>query len=304
MANLKELRNRIDTVKSTQKITSAMKMVAASRLRRSQQLLSKSSVYYNNILVIATRIMKTLQRVAKETEQETVLPKELTGTGKEDKYLLVVFTSDRGLCGGYNINVAKEALRRIAELKDKDVKVLCIGRKAKDILKRAHGDIIIDTFEGVASKGVRYDEAMDICSFINKFMSENEIDVGEYIYSKFRTVMSRDIINEQFYPMTIAPVIEEKVYLTEESFNGAYYEYEPDMDTTFDLVLEQLKKTVFYQVLINSQASEQGARMTSMDSATRNADDMIAKLRLKYNRIRQSAITTELTEIISGAEAI
>lgn len=304
MANLKELRNRIDSVKSTQKITSAMKMVAASRLRRAQQLISRSSFYYNNLLVIATRTLKTLKRDCEENKKDLVLPKILTGTGKTDKYLLVVFASDRGLCGGYNINVMKEAIRRIEALKGKEVKVICIGRKAKDILKKTYKDLIVDVIEGVASRGVKYDETMALFETISKFVMENNFDVCELVYSKFQTAMSRNIVCDQIYPLTIAPVVREKVYLAEDNFNGAYYEYEPKAEETFEYTLEMLQRAVLYQALINSQASEQGARMTSMDNATRNADDMISKLRLKYNRIRQSAITTELTEIISGAEAI
>lgn len=304
MANLKELRNRIDSVKSTAKITSAMKMVAASRLRRAQGLLSKSSVYYNNLLVVVTRILKTLKKDAVENNKELVLPPILTGTGKEEKYLLIVFASDRGLCGGYNINVVKEAVKRIEELKDKEVKVITVGKKTKDILKRTHEDLIIEAIEDLASKGVGYEETLDLFNKITNVMKGYKFDVCELIYSKFQSAMNREIVSERFFPMTIGPIIEEKLYLAEDNINGAYFEYEPEIHKTLAITLSILQRDILFQALINSQASEQGARMTSMDNATRNASDMISKLRLKYNRIRQSAITTELTEIISGSEAI
>ncbi|MDR1694408.1 MAG: ATP synthase F1 subunit gamma [Lactobacillaceae bacterium] len=304
MANLKELRNRINTVKSTEKITSAMKMVSASRLRRSQQLLLKSLTYYDNLLIAAARMDKALKREAEDSGKPLVLPELLQGTGKSEKYLLVVFASDRGLCGGYNIGVVKEAVKRIEELKDKEVKVVAVGKKTKDILKRTHEDLIIEDIEGIAAKNVRYDETMALFDKVLKIMKENEFDVCELVYSKFISALLRNVLCERLYPMKIDDIAEEKQYLAEDNFNGAYYDYEPDINKVFDYTLEMLEKTYFYQALINSQASEHGARMASMDNATRNANDMILKLRLKYNRIRQSAITTELTEIISGAEAI
>lgn len=301
MANLKDLRNRIESVKSTGKITAAMKLVAASRLRRSQQLLSRSALYYNHLSTIIHRLLNTLKQRSEEEDKLFELPQMLTPPEKEEDYLLVVIASDRGLCGGYNINVVKEASRRISELKDHNVKVLCIGRKVRDILKRNHEDLIIHTLEGVASKGASYDESNLIANKISELITENAIDVAEIVYSRFHSAMNRELVSERFYPFVLPP-FEDNV---PDNINGAYFIHEPeDEEYVLEQALESFRKAVFFNVIINSQASEHGARMTSMDNATRNAGDMISKLTLKYNRIRQSAITTELTEIISGAEAI
>ncbi|MFV0626961.1 MAG: ATP synthase F1 subunit gamma [Alphaproteobacteria bacterium] len=306
MAGLKELRTRINSVKSTQKITSAMKMVAASRLRRSQILLNKCSAYFENLLIVANRLQNEIKDFEETSGSKLVVPELLKGTGKEETYLLVCISSDRGLCGGFNYSVAKETMLRIKQLKSekKDVKLICIGRKARDILKRKHENMIVGFFGDVAKKGADYDESVALAKHIQIIMKEHEVDVCEIVYSRFVSAITRNITVEQIYPYKQEPTREEDVSLTKTMVKNSFFDYEPKLAEIYDEVIKLVLRAKLLQVFANSQASEHGARMTSMDSATRNAQEMLGKLTLRYNGIRQSAITTELTEIISGAEAI
>ncbi len=302
MAGLKELRTRIESIKSTQKITSAMKMVAASSLRKAQGLLGSSTAYKNNMQSIADRIVSDLKQ--KEKNGCSVnWPQLVNGTGRSEKYLLLVFTSDRGLCGSFNASVAKVASKRIDELvaQGKQVMIACIGKKGYTILKRKYADKIVRDIEGIAKKGARYDESAAISNYaLDDFLMEN-VDICEVIYSKFCSAISRDILCKQVLP--VAMEYDESQALPE-LVNGAEYDYEKSQISVLNNILPLLYRASVFEAIINTQASEHGARMTSMDNATRNAKDMISHLTLKYNRMRQNNITTELTEIIAGAEAL
>ena len=302
MAGLKELRTRIGSIKSTQKITSAMKMVAAARLRRAQDVLAKSQQYSNDMLTVVGRLYKEMRQEEKENDLAYVYPKMLLEPDYAEQYLLVVFSSDRGLCGSYNAYVIREAMRRIKELRGqgKKVRVLCIGKKAGDALKHRIADLDIEVLAGVAAKGPDFKELQAICEKILLGYTRLEFDVCEVIYTHFNSAINREVKLQRFLPYHID--LEDERF--DNKVNNAVYEYDASKQKVLVDVLLMLMTSVFFQDLLNAQASEHGARMTSMDNATRNASDMIAKLTLNYNRLRQTAITTELIEIISGAEAL
>lgn len=303
MAGLKELRTRIETIKSTQKITSAMKMVAASSLRKAQGLIASSVPYRENILSPLENVVSEF-RTLEQNGTFVKWPRMIAGSENDRTYLLLVFTSDRGLCGNFNASVAKVAARRIEELQNagKEVKVACIGRKGYSILKRRYAANIVRDIDGIAKKGARYDESAVIANYAyDDFMMRN-IDVCEAVYSEFHSAINREIVVKQLLPLRFSERAEagtEPVLV-----NGAAYEYEPYKMEVLGQSLPLLYKTSVFEAIIHSQASEHGARMTSMDNATRNAKDMISRLTLKYNRMRQTNITTELIEIIAGAEAL
>ena len=303
MAGLKELRTRIETIKSTQKITSAMKMVAASSLRKAQGLIASSVPYRENILSPLENVVSEF-RTLEQNGTFVKWPRMIAGSENDRTYLLLVFTSDRGLCGNFNASVAKVAARRIEELQNagKEVKVACIGRKGYSILKRRYAANIVRDIDGIAKKGARYDESAVIANYAyDDFMMRN-IDVCEAVYSEFHSAIKREIVVKQLLPLRFSERAEagtEPVLV-----NGAAYEYEPYKMEVLGQSLPLLYKASVFEAIIHSQASEHGARMTSMDNATRNAKDMISRLTLKYNRMRQTNITTELIEIIAGAEAL
>lgn len=303
MAGLKELRTRIETIKSTQKITSAMKMVAASSLRKAQGLIASSVPYRENILSPLENVVSEF-RTLEQNGTFVKWPRMIAGSENDRTYLLLVFTSDRGLCGNFNASVAKVAARRIEELQNagKEVKVACIGRKGYSILKRRYAANIVRDIDGIAKKGARYDESAVIANYAyDDFMMRN-IDVCEAVYSEFHSAINREIVVKQLLPLRFSERAEagtEPVLV-----NGAAYEYEPYKMEVLGQSLPLLYKASVFEAIIHSQASEHGARMTSMDNATRNAKDMIPRLTLKYNRMRQTNITTELIEIIAGAEAL
>ena len=303
MAGLKELRTRIETIKSTQKITSAMKMVAASSLRKAQGLIASSVPYRENILSPLENVVSEF-RTLEQNGTFVKWPRMIAGSENDRTYLLLVFTSDRGLCGNFNASVAKVAARRIEELQNagKEVKVACIGRKGYSILKRRYAANIVRDIDGIAKKGARYDESAVIANYAyDDFMMRN-IDVCEAVYSEFHSAINREIVVKQLLPLRFSERAEagtEPVLV-----NGAAYEYEPYKMEVLGQSLPLLYKASVFEAIIHSQASEHGARMTSMDNATRNAKDMLSRLTLKYNRMRQTNITTELIEIIAGAEAL
>lgn len=302
MAGLKELRNRIEAIKSTQKITSAMKMVAASRLRRAQLALVKIEAYRECLYNTVSRILYTLRVQAKEQDKELEKRWICAPKPQQQKYLLVVLTSDRGMCGSYNSSVVRKAMNRIEELKalGKEVQIICLGYRGYNALKSSYGDLIIRFDESVVTNGVFYEEGVALADEISEMYLADKVDVCEIIYSRFITALNRDVVSEEVLPFNIN-VIETGVTDME---GDAYYEAEPGTLEMLELTVPLAFKEHIYDIMINTQASEQGARMTSMDNATRNATDMISKLTLRYNRLRQTAITTELTEIIAGAEAI
>ena len=301
MAGLKELRGRIAAIKSTEKITSAMKMVAASRLRRAQDILIKSEKYRSSVYDTISRIYSSMQKQSSE-------PIDLKPTflcqqkEKQDRYLLVVLTSDKGLCGSYNNSIGKVALNRLEELLSlgKEVKVITLGRRGYNILRRHHLQYIFRNDESVVNKGVEYSEAISLANEVETMFQKDEIDVCEVVYSRFKSALSRDVKSEQILPFDLKKVMTE----ASDMHNDSGYDFEPGYDVLLETLVPMAFKEYIFDIMINSQASEQGARMASMDNATRNAGDMINKLTLRYNRLRQGAITTELTEIIAGAEAI
>lgn len=301
MAGLKELRGRIAAIKSTEKITSAMKMVAASRLRRAQDILIKSEKYRSSIYDTISRIQIAMQK--ESSEQVELKPTFLCQEKeKQERYLMVVLTSDKGLCGSYNNSIGKVALNRLQELlsQGKDVKVITLGRRGYNILRRHNQQYIFRNDESVVNKGVEYSEAIALSEEITSMFKNDEIDVCEVVYSRFKSALSRDVKSEQILPFDLKKVMTDAT----DMHNDSGYDFEPGYDVLLETLVPMAFREYIFDIMINSQASEQGARMASMDNATRNAGDMINKLTLRYNRLRQGAITTELTEIIAGAEAI
>lgn len=300
MASLKDLRNRIATVKSTQKITAAMKMVAASKLRRAQEQAEAGRPY-------AERMERMLASLAGGVTGGQG-PRMMVGTGKDDVYLLVVVTSDRGLCGGFNSTIVREARRRIRELRDngKEVKLLCVGRKGRDNLRRDYRNLIVEEVVDVGKPRLSFDDANGIADKVAALFEAGEFDVAQVIYNKFKSAISQIVTNQQLIPLALDD--EQNDQATDEApANGvgkAVYDFEPEEEQIIAELIPRNLAIQIYKTLLESAASEQGARMTAMDNATRNAGEMIADLTLVYNRTRQAVITKELIEIISGAEAV
>ncbi|WP_339857615.1 F0F1 ATP synthase subunit gamma [uncultured Nisaea sp.] len=294
MATLKDLKIRINSVKSTRKITSAMKMVAAAKLRRAQEQAEASRPY-------AARMNRMIASLAGAATQAGG-PKLLSGTGRDNIHLLVVFTADRGLCGGFNSTVIRAARQRVRALRGegKTVKLFCVGRRGKDALKREFGDIIVGSVQDVTRKGVAFASADELAAQILKMFEDEEFDICSLLFNRFQSAMTQIITNQQVIPASV-PEVEEDSSASE---SGALYEYEPDEEAILAALLPRNVATQIFTALLESNASEHGARMTAMDNATRNAGDMIDKLTLNYNRARQANITKELIEIISGAEAV
>lgn len=309
MAGLKELRTRIEAIKSTQKITSAMKMVAASRLRRVQILVDKNFGYSENLRKSALRVMAEIENEEKTKGTIYVRPLLLQKKSKPQKYKLCVISSDRGLCGAYNSNIAKRATQRIKELlkSNKEVSVACIGKKAYDNLRRcfAGTNVTVSRVDGKYNNMSYSDMAHKLSDTILKQFTANEFDICEFVYADFKTAISRTFECEQVCPLELNTehLNDEQLQLVNRSGN-AFYEYLPDKLTVLTDILPILFNDNLFKIVVNAAASEHSARMTSMDNATRNAKKMISELTLKYNSLRQSAITTELIEIIAGAEAI
>ena len=297
MPSLKDLRIRIDSVKATQKITSAMKMVAAAKLRRAQEQAEAARPYAERMERILTSLAASL--AVKEGSSPL-----LAGTGKDETHLLVVVTSDRGLCGAFNSSLARDTRRLIADLQGagKTVKILCVGRKGRDVLRRDYGSLIVGKFEGVGARRLEFAEADQIAGRIAEMLDEGAFDVCTVIYNRFQSVISQVVTRQQLVPLP-----EPELEATEAGVEGAaqaVYEYEPEEgELLADLLPRNLSVQIF-RALLESAAGEQGARMTAMDNATRNAGEMIDDLTLNYNRTRQAYITKELIEIVSGAEAL
>ena len=293
MPNLKDLRTRINSVKSTQKITSAMKMVAAAKLRRAQERAEAARPY-------AERMERMLRSLAAGMAGQEGAPALLAGTGKDAVHLVVVMTSDRGLCGGFNSTIVRSARRLIRDLRSdgKQVKVLCVGRKGRDQLRRDFSSLIIGTIEDIAKPRLTFDAADRVARRIAGMFEAGEFDVCTIIYNRFKSAMTQIVTTLQLIPL--APEGSEQ----ETGGTGASYEYEPDEETILSELLPHNLSVQIYKALLENGASEEGARMTAMDSATRNAGDMINRLTINYNRSRQAYITKELIEIISGAEAL
>jgi F-type H+-transporting ATPase subunit gamma len=299
MPSLKDLRLRIRSVRSTQKITSAMKVVAASRLRRAVEQVEAARPY-------AQRMERVLGSLAGRLTGLPGAPPLLVGTGKDDTHLLVVATSDRGLAGGFNSSILREARRQIRELEaaGKKVLILMIGRKGRDGLRRDYGQLIRDSLTDIGRRRVSFDEARDIAERVLVLYQGGGFDVCTIIFNRFRSVMTQIVTVQQLIPF-VSAVPDQTGFEAEVGVRaGAVYEFEPSEE---EILAELLPKNIgvqIYTALLENAASEQGARMTAMDNATRNAGEMIDRLTINYNRTRQAVITKELIEIISGAEAL
>jgi F-type H+-transporting ATPase subunit gamma len=292
MASLKEMRNRIGSVKSTQKITKALNMVAAAKLKRAQEQAESARPY-------ARKMAAVIANLAAGVSGDSA-PKLLAGTGADQKHLIVIATGDKGLAGGFNTNVIRAAKERINSLlaSGKDVRIVAVGRKVRDGLTRLYGDRIIRTFELSEHKVIGMASAQPIAALIAEEFEAGRADVVTLFYSRFQSVISQVPTPKQLIPAVVDGDAEPV------NLNGAVYEYEPSEEEILDVVLPRNITTQVLAALYENQASFFGAQMGAMDNATRNAGDLINALTLQYNRKRQAQITTELIEIIAGAEAL
>lgn len=297
MANLKELRVRIRSVKSTQKITSAMKMVAASKLRRAQAEAEAARPF-------SERMARMLGELTASLPTMDGAPKLLSGSGKDETHLLIVVTADRGLCGGFNGNIVRAARHKVTELQGegKNVKIFCVGRKGRDGLRRFFGDMIIDTMENVSRNGAKYEIAREIADRVEAMFENGEFDVCTTIFNRFKSAISQEVTVQQLVPFLVPEAASDAAPV--DAAQKALYILEPSEEELLGALLSRNLAVQTFRSMLESYASEQGARMSAMDNATRNAGDMIDDLTMTYNRTRQAQITKELIEIISGAEAL
>lgn len=301
MAALKDLRKRIDSVKATQKIVSAMKMVAASKLRRAQEAAESARPY-------ADRMARMVESLARSTAGSESAPALLRGTGSDRTRLVVVATSDRGLCGAFNSSIVRAARARIDALErdGHEVKILIVGRKGRDQMRRGYGARIVETIEDLGGRrGVAFTDAADIADNLARRFAAGEFDVCTLFYNRFRSAVSQVVTETRLVPLPPRAATGGGADNTEaEDGGGAIHEFEPDEETILADLLPRNMAVQIFRALLENVASEQGARMMAMDNASRNAGDMIGRLTLTYNRSRQAAITKELIEIVSGAEAL
>jgi F-type H+-transporting ATPase subunit gamma len=291
MPSLKDLKTRINSVKSTQKITSAMKMVAAAKLRRAQDSAERGRPY-------ADRMQQIINSLAAKADPSSA-PQLLVGNGQDKTHLLVVVSADRGLCGGFNGAITRQTRTEVARLRGegKTVKLLMVGRKSADALRRELGDSYIEALEGIQGTSVAFADAASIGDKVRDGFEAGEFDVCTVIFNKFKSAISQEVTLKKLIPAEVdeaAPSDDQ----------GVSYEYEPEEEELLAAVLPRNISTQIYSALLESSAAELAARMTAMDNATRNAGDLIDRLTLVYNRTRQATITKELIEIISGAEAV
>ena len=287
MPSLKDLKNRIESVKSTRKITKAMQMVAAAKLRRAQEAAVSGRPYSDRFDSVMSGLTASMGVDSG--------PPLLIGTGADTNHLLIVMTAERGLCGGFNSNIAKLAKLKASKLisEGKSVKILTVGKKGRDSLKREFGKYFVGHVDLTEMKGASYSYAVEVASNILNRFDSSEFDVATIYYSRFESVMSQIPTEKQLIP----PVFQD-------STESTAYDYEPSEEEILIDLLPQSITAQIFRALLENGASEQGARMSAMDSATRNAGEMIDKLIIQYNRSRQAVITNELIEIISGAEAL
>lgn len=296
MPSLKDLRLRIRSVRSTQKITSAMKMVAGAKLRRAQEAAEAARPY-------AERMERMLGSLGASFAGRPDAPGMLAGTGKSDTHLIILATADRGLCGSFNASLVREARHMIRDLlaDGKKVKILCIGRKGRDALRRQYGNLIIESFTEVDRPRLGFPVALKIAQRVSELFAAGEFDVATIIYNRFKSALSQIVTRQQLIPFGGEPAA---APAEAASAARAIYEYEPSEEEILDVLLPRNLAIQVFRALLENNASEQGARMTAMENATRNAGEMIGKLTTRYNRTRQAQITKELIEIISGAEAV
>ena len=290
MASLDDLKKRIASVKSTQKITKAMKMVAAAKLRRAQESAEKGRPY-------SEKMNNVILNLSNGISDKENAPKLLSGTGQEKTHLCVVMTSDRGLCGGFNSNIIKKAKSYFAKILDegKELKIITVGSKGNDQLKRVYGDKIIKNISFKESKNANYFDADKVGKMVIEKFEAGEFDVCTIFYNQFKNVITQIPQAQQIIPLNNEG---------EENSSEESYEFEPDEDEILSNLLPKNISTQIFKAMLENSASEQGSRMSAMDNATRNAGEMVDKLTIEYNRSRLAAITKELIEIISGAESL
>lgn len=294
MPSLKDLRNRIASVKSTQKITLAMKMVAASKLRRAQEQAEASRPY-------AERMERMIATLAESVADSASAPPMLAGTGADTVHLVIVATADRGLCGSFNSSIVRGARRHIHELlgSGKTVKIMCVGRKGRDLLRREFAELIVHEADFAGAKRLSFEFVAPLAGKVADMFEAGEFDVCGVFFNRFRSVITQVMTHQRLIPAEV-PEAERQ----EEASPRPYFEYEPGEPEILEHLLPRNLAVQIYRALLENAASEQGARMTAMDNASRNAGEMIDRLTLNYNRARQAMITKELIEIISGAEAV
>ena len=295
MASLKDLRVRINSVRQTQKITSAMKLVAASKLRRAQEAAEAARPFSERM----ERMVGSLAALMREREDA---PPMMRGTGRDDTHLFLVATANRGLCGGFNSSITRATRARLIALgeRGKTTKLICIGRKGREQLRREFGTMIVDHADGIGrTGGPSFEEADRIGRGLAERFGNGEFDSCTAVYNRFRTVMSQVVTFQRLIPFSPPEAADNGG-----DAGGAVHDFEPDEEAILSDLLPRNLSIQIFRALLENAASEQGARMTAMDSATRNAGEMIDKLTLNYNRTRQAQITKELIEIISGAEAL
>ena len=292
MPSLDDLKKRITSVKSTQKITKAMKMVASAKLRKAQENAEKGRPFSEKMNNIILNLSNAI------TDKDNA-SKFLVGTGKTNVHLCVVITADRGLCGGFNTNICRKAKSYFENIlkEGKTLKIFTVGSKGYDQLKRAYGQYIIEKINYKNVKKLTYKEAEDVAAKIIKLFNDSQFDVCAIFYNKFKNIITQIPQAQQIIPIESPAKVEEKK-------SESFYEFEPEEDEILNDLLPRNISTQIFKAFLENAASEQGSRMTAMDSATRNAGDLVDKLTIKYNRSRQAAITKELIEIISGAESL
>jgi len=291
MASLDDLKKRIASVKSTQKITKAMKMVAAAKLRRAQESAEKGRPY-------SEKMNNVILNLSSGISDKENAPKLLSGTGNDKVHLCVVMTSDRGLCGGFNSNIIKKAKSYFSKIlsEGKELKIITVGSKGNDQLKRMYGDKIIENISFKESKNANYFDADKVGKIVIDKFESSEFDICTIFYNQFKNVITQIPQAQQIIPLNSED--------SEENISEESYEFEPDEDEILSNLLPKNISTQIFKAMLENSASEQGSRMSAMDNATRNAGEMVDKLTIQYNRSRQAAITKELIEIISGAESL
>lgn len=308
MASLKELRNRIASIQSTRKITRAMRMVAASKLRTAQEAAEAARPY-------AQRMRSLLAKLTRHIDAGGALADLplFAGTGKEENHLFIVATADRGLCGGFNASIARLARASIRRVEDDGgrVQILCVGRKGYDILKREHGDKIVEHWPLASTRKVEFSQVQQISERMFRMFEAGEFDVCEMFYAHFHSILSQQPTAHRLIPMHRSPDADDGATNSDVGNGGerddrerASLEYEPWEEELLGALLPRALRSQIFQALLENAASEQGARMSAMDNATRNAGEIVDRLTIAYNRTRQAAITKELIEIISGSEAL
>ena len=296
MPSLKDIKTQINSVGSTKKITSAMKMVAASKLRRSQEKAEAARPY-------SSRLEEMLSSLASSAASGEGIIKLLTGTGNDQNYIVVPVSADRGLCGGFNSSINRETFKLVKSLEGngKKVQLMPVGKKSRDFFNRVMKDQIIESFVDLNVSSTGYESALNISNKLQELYFDGKFDKCILVFNKFKSAISQEVTQQQLIPLDVSNSEKED---EKENSSNAIYDYEPDEETILKDLLPKNVSIQIFKVLLESDAGEQGARMAAMDNATRNAGEMIDSLTLKYNRTRQAFITKELIEIISGAESI